>query len=157
MDKLDPRSVIGSLARLCLAKSLLWVRNRPESGTPEEIVIGQTTKIRVLGSCSGSPGHPRDIRLANELIEVAHPARPLIADRNYDVNRFGAALRSPGRSTNHSRPTFYKRLIRCDERRYRGLRRIEAAFCRHKDLPEWSLGQLLVRRHPRCHLRSGSE
>jgi IS5 family transposase len=41
-----------------------------------------------------TPGNVSDIRIADELIEAARPARRLIADRGYDADRLRRALRS---------------------------------------------------------------
>lgn len=80
-----------------------------------------------------TPGNVSDIRIADELIEAARPARRLIADRGYDANRLRRALRSVGTVPVIPGRRSRKRLIRHDERRYRDRWRIEAAFCRLKD------------------------
>jgi len=80
-----------------------------------------------------TPGNVSDIRIADELIEAARPARRLIADRGYDANRLRRALRSVGTVPVIPGRRSRKRPIRHDERRYRDRWRIEAAFCRLKD------------------------
>ena len=80
-----------------------------------------------------TPGNVSDIRIADELIEAAGPARRLIADRGYDANRLRRTLRSGGTVPVIPGRRSRKRPIRHDERRYRDRWRIEAAFCRLKD------------------------
>jgi transposase len=80
-----------------------------------------------------TPGNVSDIRIADELIEAARPARRLIADRGYDANRLRRALRSAGTVPIIPGRRSRKRPIRRDERRYRDRWRIEAAICRLKD------------------------
>jgi transposase len=75
----------------------------------------------------------RDIRIADELIEAAGPARRLIADRGYDAKRLRCTLRSVGTVPIIPGRRSRKRPIRHDERRYRDRWRIEAAICRLKD------------------------
>jgi transposase len=49
-------------------------------------VLGRPATIRL------TPGNVSDIRIADELIEAARPARRLIADHGYDANRLRRAF-----------------------------------------------------------------
>lgn len=62
---------------------------------------GETTKIHLCfwarpAVIQLTAGNVSDIRVADELIEIAGPARRLIADRGYDANRLRRTLRSVG-------------------------------------------------------------
>ncbi len=78
-------------------------------------------------------GNVADVTMAGPLMDAAGRVRCLIADKGYDANALrrrlqaeGAMVVIPGRS-NRKVP------IDCDEVRYKGRWRIEAAFCRLKD------------------------
>lgn len=81
-----------------------------------------------------TPGNTADIHVAPTLVAAAGRCKRLIADRGYDADALRSCLRAdqitpiiPGRR-NRKRPILH------DQRRYRDRWRIEAAFCRSKDL-----------------------
>ena len=94
---------------------------------------------------SSSTGNVSDIRVADELIEVAGPVRRLIADRGYDANSLRLTLRSVGTIPVIPGRRSHKRPIRHDERRYRDRWRIEAAFCHLKDFRRVAMPQKMQR------------
>jgi transposase len=88
-------------------------------------VLGRPAVIRL------TRGNISDIRIADELIEAAGPARRLIADRGYDANRFAA--RSMQWAPYQSFQDAVHANVKHDKRGYRDRWRIEAAICRLKD------------------------
>ena len=102
---------------------------------------GRTTKIHALVDILGrplrlilTPGNTSDVKAADQLIGDTAGMKRLIADRGDDANSIRTTLRQqntipviPGRKNR-------KRAIRYDETRYKEPWRIEAMFCRLRDL-----------------------
>jgi len=78
-------------------------------------------------------GNVSDITMAGPLMDAAGRVRCLIADKGYDANALRRRLRTEGAQVVIPGRSNRKAPIDCDETRYKGRWRIEAAFCRLKD------------------------
>ena len=100
---------------------------------------GQTSKIHAVCDLLGRPvaltsGDRSAVRAAEWLIEVSRRFKKLAADRAYDSDRSRRSLREAGTKPIIPGRVHRKRKIKHDKGRYRDRWRVEAAFCRLKDL-----------------------
>lgn len=103
---------------------------------------GQTTKIHALTDVLGrpgvlllTPGNASDVTVAPAVLaEAPGRIRRLAADKGYDADWLRADLRATGITPVIPGKRGRKRKIRHDRRRYRERWRIEATFCRLKDV-----------------------
>ncbi|WP_085984614.1 IS5 family transposase [Methylobacterium sp. WSM2598] len=103
---------------------------------------GKTTKIHALVDVLGrpgvlllTPGNTSAVRTAPAVLaEAPGPIQRLIADKGYDADWLRADLREKGITPVIPGTRARKRRLRHDKRRDRERWRIEAAFCRLKDV-----------------------
>jgi transposase len=112
---------------------------------------GRTTKIHALVDVLGrplrlvlTPGNTSHVKGADLLIGETVGMKRVIADRGYDANRMKATLREQGTIPMIPGRRNRKRPIQHDERRSKDHWRVEAMFCRLKELASPPFGSVAL-------------